>query len=102
MPRSQNTTLSLPPAMMYSAALSHSLMVAERPRFKSTGVCTLPTSLSSWKFCMLRAPIWIMSAYFVMSSTSLMFTISVTTLSPVLSAASRSIFSPSSASPWKS
>lgn len=36
-PRSQSTTLGLPSAIMYSAAFSHSSMVAESPRFSSTG-----------------------------------------------------------------
>ena len=48
---------------MYSAAMSSSSMVAARPRLRSTGRSTSPTADSSWKFCMLRAPIWMMSEY---------------------------------------
>src|SRR3569832_3035889 len=46
---------------MYSAAMSHSEMVADIPRFKITGFCTRPTSFRRSKFCMLRVPIWITS-----------------------------------------
>jgi hypothetical protein len=41
---------------MYSADRSSSSMVAEMPRFRSTGLFTFPTSFSKSKFCMLRAP----------------------------------------------
>ena len=54
---------------MYSAAISHSSMVAERPRLSMTGRSTLPAAMSSGKFCMLRAPIWRMSACSATSST---------------------------------
>ena len=37
MPRSHRTTLGLPAARMYSAAISHSSIVADRPRLSSTG-----------------------------------------------------------------
>ena len=56
-PRSHNTTCSLPSDMMYSAAINHSSYVADKPRFKRTGLFNLPTSFKSVKFCMLRAPI---------------------------------------------
>ena len=56
MPRSQRITCVLPPARMYSAESSHSSMVADMPRFRSTGWRTLPSSFSRSKFCMLRAP----------------------------------------------
>src|SRR3989304_1758555 len=46
----------LAPARPYSAVSSHSSIVAERPRFSSTGLRTRPSSLSRSKFCMLRAP----------------------------------------------
>ena len=62
MPRSQRITSRLPSLRMYSADISHSSIVAERPRLSSTGLPARPTSASSWKFCMLRAPIWRMSA----------------------------------------
>ncbi len=38
-------------------------MVAASPRLSSTGRSTSPTAESSWKFCMLRAPIWMTSEY---------------------------------------
>ena len=48
---------------MYSADISRSFTVALMPRFISTGFFVWPISLSRSKFCMLRAPIWNMSAY---------------------------------------
>ena len=56
-PRSQSTTLGLPCERMYSALINKSTIVALMPRFSRTGLCRLPTSVSSTKFCMLRAPI---------------------------------------------
>ena len=56
MPRSHRITCWLPPAMMYSAAARRSFTVALMPRFSSTGLSVRPSSLSSSKFCMLRAP----------------------------------------------
>ena len=50
---------------MYSAESSHSSIVAEMPRLSSTGLRAWPSSRSSVKFCMLRAPTWKMSQYFV-------------------------------------
>ena len=49
--------------MMYSADSSSSSSVADIPRFSSTGLRARPAILSSEKFCMLRAPIWMQSAY---------------------------------------
>lgn len=51
-PRSQSTTFSFPSATMYSAAISHSSMVAEKPRFNRTGLPERPTARSRLKFCM--------------------------------------------------
>ena len=48
---------------MYSADSSHSSMVAAMPRLSSTGLRCRPSSLSSVKFCMFRAPTWNMSQY---------------------------------------
>ena len=45
MPRSQRMTLGLPDERMYSAAMSHSSMVAERPRLSRTGLRLWPTAL---------------------------------------------------------
>ena len=48
------------------------------PRLSSTGLRERPARLSSEKFCMLRAPIWIMSAYSSTSSSDSLSTASVT------------------------
>src|SRR5690554_3643655 len=95
MPRSHKTTLGLPALMMYSAAISHSSMVADRPRFSSTGLPDRPASFSSGKFCMLRAPICSMSAYSATSSTSSVSITSVTTGRPVSARATASSRRPS-------
>ena len=60
-PRSQSITCVFPSRTTYSAAISSSSIVADEPRFRSTGLFALPTSASSEKFGMLRAPIWITS-----------------------------------------
>ena len=62
MPRSHSTMLRLPRWAMYSAAISHSSMVALIPRLSSTGLAAEPTAWSSAKFCMFRVPTWSMSA----------------------------------------
>src|SRR5207248_11563635 len=54
---------------MYSAANSHSSIVAAIPRFSSTGSFDRPARLRSEKFCILRAPIWITSPYCSTRST---------------------------------
>ena len=46
MPRSHRITLALPPDSTYSADSSHSSMVAEMPRLRSTGVALRPSSRS--------------------------------------------------------
>ncbi len=69
--------------MMYSAAMSSSLIVAERPRLRSTGRRTRPSSASSAKFCMLRAPTCSMSACSATRSTWRVSITSVTTGRPV-------------------
>ena len=82
MPRSQRMTFSLPAAMMYSALISSSSMVLARPRLSKMGLSHLPSSLSSSKFCMFRAPTCMMST----SSNSTMWEadmISVTMGRPV-------------------
>ena len=68
MPRSQRMTSLLPPLSTYSADSSHSSIVAEMPRLISTGLRACPSSRSSVKFCMLRAPTWKMSVYLSMTS----------------------------------
>ena len=62
MPRSHSTMSRLPRCAMYSAAISHSSMVAFMPRLSITGLPTPPTACSSGKFCMLRVPTCSMSA----------------------------------------
>ncbi len=47
MPRSQSTTSSLPRRRMYSEAAIHSSMVAEKPRFRITGLPMSPSASSS-------------------------------------------------------
>ena len=99
-PRSHNITSPFPSAMMYSAAINSSVMVADKPRLSSTGRCTRPTSDSSGKFCMLRAPICSTSAYEATSSTCRGSITSVTIGIPVFARTSASNLSPSSPMPW--
>jgi hypothetical protein len=47
---------------MYSAAISHSSIVACMPRLSMTGLPDWPTAWSRAKFAMLRVPTWSMSA----------------------------------------
>ena len=56
MPRSHRTMSRLPRWAMYSAAISHSSMVACMPRLSMTGLPDCPTACRSPKFCMLRVP----------------------------------------------
>ena len=94
-------TSLFPPERMYSADSSHSSIVAEMPRLISTGLRAWPSSRSSVKFCMLRAPSWKMSAYLSMTSIWLTSITSVTSFMFSAFAASRSSRSPSSPRPWK-
>ena len=64
-----------------------------------TGLRARPASFSSEKFCMLRAPIWMQSAYSSTRSNVSTSMASVTTPSPVSSRASARYFSPSSPRP---
>ena len=61
-PRSHKTTCEFPLTMTYSAAISSSSTVADKPRFNRTGLSTEPTAFNNAKFCMLRAPICSASA----------------------------------------
>ena len=94
MPRSHRITSLLPPLSTYSAESSHSSIVAEMPRFSSTGLRACPSSRSSVKFCMLRAPTWKMSAYLSISSIWLTSITSVTSARFSAVAASRSMLQP--------
>ena len=86
---------------MYSAAIKSSSTDADGPRLISTGFSARPTSASSTKFCMLRAPIWITSAVSSTASTWRGSISSVTIGRPVSSFASRRISSASKPMPWK-
>ena len=85
---------------MYSADIRNSSRVAESPRFSSTGFFALPTRFSREKFCMLRAPTWMASAYFSTRSTLSTSMASETTGRPVASRASARMRRPASPSPW--
>ncbi len=61
-PRSHSTMSRLPRCAMYSAAISHSSMVAFIPRLSITGLPAEPTACSSGKFCMFLVPTCSMSA----------------------------------------
>ena len=61
-PLSHRTMSRLPRWATYSAAISHSSIVAFIPRLSITGLPALPTAWSRPKFCMLRVPICSMSA----------------------------------------
>ena len=63
MPRSQRITSGFPWATTYSADISNSFMVLLIPRFSRTGRPHFPRAFSSTKFCMLRAPTCMTSAY---------------------------------------
>ena len=95
MPRSHRMTFSLPPARMYSALISHSSIVADRPRFSRMGFLVCPSSRSKSKFCMLRAPTWITSTSSTKRSISCGAISSVTMGSPVSLRASFNNSSPS-------
>ena len=50
-------TFGFPLAIMYSADMIHSSIVALKPRFNKIGFDILPTAFNRSKFCILRAPI---------------------------------------------
>ena len=100
MPRSHSTMSVLPCCAMYSAAISHSSTVAERPRFNITGFPLLPTSFSNEKFCMLRAPTFRASATSATWSTSPGSMTSVTTGRPVSARHAARISNPIFVVPW--
>ena len=71
------------------------------PRFTMTGFFARPARFKSEKFCMLRAPIWITSAYCSTSSSDSLSSASVTIFSANFSRTSAIICKPSSPRPWK-
>ena len=87
-PRSHRMTWGLPAEAMYSAAISHSSIVAPKPRLSITGRLARPHASSSEKFCMFRVPIWRMSEYSATMSTWLGSITSVITGIPLRSRAS--------------
>ncbi len=102
MPRSHRTMSRLPRCAMYSAAISHSSMVACMPRLSITGLPRLADGLQQREVlpccgcrpaaCRRRSDT---------RSTSCASTTSVTTGRPVVSRTSARIFRPASPSPWK-
>ena len=88
MPRSHMMMFGLPADAMYSAAMSHSSIVAPNPRLSITGRPARPQASSSEKFCMFRVPTWRMSAYSATMSTCDGSITSVITGRPVRSRAS--------------
>ena len=99
-PRSQSTTSRFPRCAMYSAAISHSSMVAVIPRLRSTGLPASPTACSRPKFDMFLVPTCSMSACSATAGTSRASTTSVTNGSPVASRTSMRISRPRIPSPW--
>ncbi len=93
-PRSQRITSLFPPDKRYSAASKNSFIVAQRPRFRRTGLRILLSSRRRVKFCMLRAPICRMSAYFATTSMWRASITSVTISMSLSSAAFRIILRP--------
>ena len=85
---------------MYSALISHSSMVAERPLFKRIGLSILPSSFKSSKFCIFLAPTWIISTFSNISMWDALI-ISVTIGSPVSFLAIFKRSRPSAFKPWK-
>src|SRR3990170_990765 len=83
-PRSQRMIFRFPSEAMYSADISHSMIVALIPRLRMTGLSRRATSVRSRKFCMFLAPIWITSAYLTTRSMSRGSMSSVATGSPVI------------------
>ena len=100
MPRSHRMMRSFPSLATYSAAIRSSSTEVEAPRLSSTGLSARPTSESSRKFWLLRAPIWITSVASTTSSTCRGSISSVTIGRPVSAFASRSSSSASSPRPW--
>src|SRR6185295_3145843 len=100
MPRSHRITSWFLSASTYSAERSSSSMVAAMPRFRSTAFFARPAALSSEEFCMLRAPIWMMSATSATYPTPSGSIASVQMSRPVSSRALASSLSPGRPSPW--
>ena len=100
-PLSQSITFSFPPAIIYSALISHSSIVELIPLFNNIGVCVLPTSFNKSKFCIFLAPICITSTSSTNLSKYAVDINSVTIGSPVSCFAIFNNSNPSNSSPWK-
>ena len=100
-PRSQKMTFGFPLAIMYSADMIHSSIVALKPRFNKIGFVILPTAFNRSKFCILRAPIWTRSTCSSNSSILSALISSETIGSPVLLRAFTMHMIPSYPIPWK-
>src|SRR5216684_794912 len=74
---------------------------ADMPRLRRTGFLARPARLRSEKFCMLRAPIWMTSAYSSTRSRDSLSIASVTMPKPWVARTFERILSPSSPRPWK-
>ena len=98
-PRSHSITRGFPPARIYSDAINSSSIVADIPRLSKIGTRVSPIARSSEKFCILRAPIWSTSTYFVITSTCATDMTSATIGIPVTSRASARYSRPSSPNP---
>src|SRR6267143_991553 len=99
-PRSHRMTSWFPSASRYSADSSSSCTVALIPRLRSTGLPQRPASLSSEKFCMLRAPSCTMSDISATQPRPVSSIASVQIRSPVSSRALASSRRPGLPSPW--
>ena len=75
-------------------------MVLARPRFKRMGLWRRPSCFNSSKFCMFRAPTWMMSTSSNRGRCSMLM-ISVTMGRPVFCLASLRSSRPSAFMPWK-
>lgn len=98
-PRSTRTTWEFPSASRYSAAHSHSSMVADGPRRRRTGLPARPASLSSSKFCIEPEWISIMSTLSATAGTSRGSSTWVTVGSPTSFPARSNMTRPSSPRP---
>ena len=86
---------------MYSAAMRNSSRVADMPRLRRTGSLARPARLRREKFCMLRAPIWMTSAYSSTRSSDSLSMASVTMPKPNCLRTLERIFKPDRPRPWK-
>jgi hypothetical protein len=101
MPRSHRMMSRLPEEAAYSAASSHSSIVADRPLFSIRGFPVSEQARSRSKFCMLRAPTRKTSTTSTRASISWGWRTSTTTGRPKRSFCSARMSRPSGPRPWK-